>query len=672
MCLLAPSARPKDQTSGERKTKMRMRTRMKKTMRTMTRHLPSHRIFTPQRYQVFFSFLSSSRPTPVLTSEDLLVGRRLRKGFFHLINDASWKGGAEQDGLVIHFRDTISSLLDRAGHVVVRGLYQAIQDYRVASGRKVALVVTVSPSFLNPLLLKNHSFSDVTRRFMSDVGRSDWARHFTLVNVHPYLLSPTSNQVALKPDGATAISAASWMQELDLAYRRRALEINLKNLFGLCLVREAELKVDYDPTDLDWSGHLANQIWPKVHLLRLASALTGYASEALVPLDKAALVHCLQLVPFPDFEPAPSSPPAEGGKPVTLVEPITPSKLEVARRSCDSYERKLLGCVVNPDSMVVGFEDIRIAPQTVATLQNLITLPLLRPAWFSTGVLARHFISGVLLFGPPGTGKTLLAKAVAKESGSTVLEIKGSDIYNKYVGEGEKAVQALFRLARRLTPCVVFIDEVDVLFGARRNDSPSSGRREIINQFMLEWDGLTSANKGIMIMAATNRPFDLDDAVLRRLPRRILVDLPNKGDRHHILQLHLRGESLSADVCLATLADKTEGYSGSDLKNLCVSAAVAALQDLVRTELGAPPEDKTFDLKKLSPPGNGDTPRILNASHFATALSQVNASISDEMGSVLELRKWDKQFGDGAKARSKKLALGFGTAVPPTIPAASP
>lgn len=174
------------------------------------------------------------------------------------------------------------------------------------------------------------------------------------------------------------------------------------------------------------------------------------------------------------------------------------------------------------DDLETKFEDVCIKTTTIRTLQTLVSLPLLRPHYFTHGVLAKHSINGILLFGPPGTGKTLLARAVAKESGSSMLEIKGSDVYDKYVGEGEKNVQAIFSLARKLSPCVVFIDEVDAIFASRHTESAAS-RREIVNQFMMEWDGLTSQkNRGITIMAATNRPFDLDDAVLRRMPRRIL------------------------------------------------------------------------------------------------------------------------------------------------------
>jgi SpoVK/Ycf46/Vps4 family AAA+-type ATPase len=117
----------------------------------------------------------------------------------------------------------------------------------------------------------------------------------------------------------------------------------------------------------------------------------------------------------------------------------------------------------------------------------------------------------------------MLAKAIAKCSGAWFLNVSLSDIFDKYVGEGEKNVRAIFTLARKLGgPVVIFLDEVDAVFGTRRSDGSGSSRREVMNQFMSEWDGLSSKNDGIVVLGATNRPFDLDDAILRRMPRRIL------------------------------------------------------------------------------------------------------------------------------------------------------
>ncbi|CEP07700.1 hypothetical protein [Parasitella parasitica] len=287
-------------------------------------------------------------------------------------------------------------------------------------------------------------------------------------------------------------------------------------------------------------------------------------------------------------------------------------------RQCNDFERKLLTRVVDGN--------VRAPAQTINTLQSLISLPLLRPELFGKGILKKNFIPGVLLFGPPGTGKTMLAKAVAKDSGSRMLDIQASDVYEMYVGQGEKNVKAIFSLARKLSPCVIFIDEVDSLLNQRGSDQAARSHREIINQFMVEWDGLSSLNQGVIVMAATNRPFDLDDAVLR-------LDLPNEQDRAEILKILLKEED--HQVPIADLAKITRNYSGSDLKNLCVTAALKAVQEQAKT----------------------DKPQALTMEHFKEALKMVPASSSDEMESLVELKKWDAKYGDGKK--NKKTSIGF-------------
>ncbi|KAG2206699.1 hypothetical protein INT47_003641 [Mucor saturninus] len=307
--------------------------------------------------------------------------------------------------------------------------------------------------------------------------------------------------------------------------------------------------------------------------------------------------------------------------------------MNALKRSCNEYEKKLLGRMVDPSKVQGSFKDVRAPPLTIDSLQSLISLPLIRPDLFKKGILKKNFIPGVLLFGPPGTGKTMLAKAVAKDSGSRMLDIQASDVYDMYVGQGEKNVKAVFSLARKLSPCVVFIDEVDSLMNKRGSDYSSKSHREIINQFMVEWDGLSSNNQGVIVMAATNRPFDLDDAVLRRMPRRILVDLPNVEDRAEILNILLKDEE--HEISVEELAKKTEHYSGSDLKNVCVTAALTAVQQQVKTNMS----------------------QSLNMDHFNTALKMVPPSSSEEMDSLIEIRKWDAKFGDGKK--KKKSNIGF-------------
>lgn len=208
-------------------------------------------------------------------------------------------------------------------------------------------------------------------------------------------------------------------------------------------------------------------------------------------------------------------------------------------KDLNKHEKRLLHCIVDPKKIsAASFSDVHLPFKTIDAVRTVISLPLLFPEAFQGGILKDHVTSGALLFGPPGTGKTLLARAIAAESGARMIAIQPSDVNDMWVGEGEKLVKAVFSLARRLAPCVVFIDEVDSLFGARSARDSSGGSKahnQILTEFMQEMDGLSSASANrdarVVVVGATNRPFDLDDAILRRLPRRLLVDLPTEDDR---------------------------------------------------------------------------------------------------------------------------------------------
>lgn len=226
-----------------------------------------------------------------------------------------------------------------------------------------------------------------------------------------------------------------------------------------------------------------------------------------------------------------------------------------------------------------------------------------------------------------------------------------------YVGEGEKNIRAIFSLAKKLAPCVVFIDEADAILGSRGGPNSRSSHRELINQFLREWDGMTDFNAFIMV--ATNRPFDLDEASLRRLPRRLLVDLPAEADREEILKIHLKDEQLDPEVSLSKLASETPFYSGSDLKNLCVAAALAC----VREEMDAAaafnastpsdtPEEKKYQYAEK---------RTLASRHFKTATDEISASISEDMRSLSAIRKFDEKYGDRRGRRKKLSSYGFKT-----------
>jgi SpoVK/Ycf46/Vps4 family AAA+-type ATPase len=308
--------------------------------------------------------------------------------------------------------------------------------------------------------------------------------------------------------------------------------------------------------------------------------------------------------------------------------------------------------------MHTTFEDVHVEPAAVESLRTLTTLSLLRPDSFEYGILKSNKILGLLLYGPSGTGKTHLAKAVAKESSATMLEISGADVLQMYVGEGEKIVRAVFSLARKLDPCIIFFDEADAVFRARSDDEKGY-HRELLNQFLREWDSITGGGSGGgFMMVATNRPYDLDNAILRRLPSRILVDVPTAQDREAILRIHLKDEALAPDVDIKALSVSTPNYSGSDLKHLCVSAAYTCVREEVMSA--------NRNLSSLSVPRRlraklarkkYAAKRTLCARHFEKALAEVPSTI--DMASLGKIRGFQKKTPQPKKLGRGRHPLGF-------------
>ncbi|XP_062112925.1 uncharacterized protein LOC133824073 isoform X2 [Humulus lupulus] len=312
----------------------------------------------------------------------------------------------------------------------------------------------------------------------------------------------------------------------------------------------------------------------------------------------------------------------------------------------DEYETNFVSAVVPPGEIGVKFDDIGALEDVKKALQELVILPMKRPELFSQGNLLRP-CKGILLFGPPGTGKTLLAKALATEAGANFISITGSTLTSKWFGDAEKLTKALFSFASKLAPVIIFVDEVDSLLGARGGAFEHEATRRMRNEFMAAWDGLRSKDsQRILILGATNRPFDLDDAVIRRLPRRIYVDLPDAENRLKILRIFLSQENLEPGFEFDKLASATEGYSGSDLKNLCIAAAYRPVQELLEEE------------KKESKNGTAPNLRRLNLDDFIQSKAKVGPSVAYDATSMNELRKWNEQYGEGGSRQ--KSPFGFG------------
>lgn len=228
----------------------------------------------------------------------------------------------------------------------------------------------------------------------------------------------------------------------------------------------------------------------------------------------------------------------------------------------------------------VRYEDIGGLDEQIRELREVVELPLKEPQLFEE--LGIEPPKGVLLYGPPGTGKTLLAKAVATEANATFIAIVGSELVQKFIGEGARIVRELFQLARKKAPSIIFIDEIDAI-AAKRVDIGTSGEREVqrtLMQLLAEIDGFRPLDK-VKVIAATNRIDVLDPAILRpgRFDRKIEIPLPDERGRKEIFRIHTRRMKLSDDVDFDALAKMTEGFSGADIKAAVTEAGYFAIRE---------------------------------------------------------------------------------------------
>lgn len=228
----------------------------------------------------------------------------------------------------------------------------------------------------------------------------------------------------------------------------------------------------------------------------------------------------------------------------------------------------------------VSYDRIGGLDEQIEALREAVELPLTKPESFER--IGIEPPKGVLLFGPPGTGKTLLAKAVANHTEATFIHVVGSELVQKYIGEGARLVRDVFEMARKKAPSIIFIDELDAV-GAKRLNDAGSGDREVqrtLVQLLAEMDGFDSRGE-VRILGATNRPDILDPALLRpgRFDRLVYVSLPNREARTEILRIHAAGMSVADDVDFEHLAALTEDANGADLKAIVMEAGMSAVRE---------------------------------------------------------------------------------------------
>lgn len=288
--------------------------------------------------------------------------------------------------------------------------------------------------------------------------------------------------------------------------------------------------------------------------------------------------------------------------------------------------------VAKPESMKcpeVSYEDIGGLQEEVDKIREMVELPMKHPEVFERlGVGAPK---GVLLTGPPGTGKTLLAKAVASETDSQFYSIAGPEIMSKYYGESEKQLREIFEEAENSAPSIVFIDELDSI-APKRGEGKDQTEKRVVSQLLTALDGLQSRGK-VVVIAATNRPDDIDEALRRpgRFDREIKINPPNEYGRKEILQIHTRGMPLAEDVDLEKVADKTLGFTGADLEALSKEAALKSLRPYV-------PSLKQYDIKV---PTNVLEKMVVKMEHFENALKEVEPSAMREVLVNRPKTKWE-------------------------------
>lgn len=366
------------------------------------------------------------------------------------------------------------------------------------------------------------------------------------------------------------------------------------------LIQSLRTAVAAAPADVPLRLHLAQLLLeadrPDEAVSEVAVALQHAPGDAQA---RALMARAMGAPPAPPSPPSPPSPasspspsPAEPPRPRTgfdwkaaedqVGDAVPPRFAETPVRAdgqddpgdADAWDVEGPGTVRLAD--VGGMQDVkdRMDAAFLAPLRN----PELRKLY------GKSLRGGLLLYGPPGCGKTFIARAVAGELGAAFLSVSVNDVLDMWIGNSERNMHEVFETARRQAPCVVFLDELDAL-GAKRSRTAHGGMRNVVNQLLSELDGIDSAaNEGVFVLAATNVPWDVDNALRRpgRLDRTILVLPPDGPAREAILHYHLRDRPIE-NVDLGKLVKITEGLSGADLAHVCEAAAERALLDSVRT-----------------------------------------------------------------------------------------
>ncbi|GAT23374.1 hypothetical protein RIB2604_01705120 [Aspergillus luchuensis] len=309
----------------------------------------------------------------------------------------------------------------------------------------------------------------------------------------------------------------------------------------------------------------------------------------------------------------PQPPEPSRTEPMEVEEPSFSETVDAIRKSCNKFELGLSECIIDPETQKHTYDDIILEQNMKDHIRRLVHLSRTQIEDPSKTPPEQPRPTGVLIHGPPGTGKTHLAHAIVNESRAAMLRIKPADIVSDVEGNAEKTIHAAFTLAKKLSPCILFIDEVDALF-YRRSADDQSWRRRALAQFLQEMDALSRGEDTPFVLCATSRLTDLDEGFLQRFPNKVMTKPPGEEERLKILQTFLKESEVDPQVSLKALARQSAGLSGSELRSLCGQAALHSTSDTSSQSPGS-------EIKS-------STKSHLKAQHFAEALRDIRPSVS--------------------------------------------
>jgi transitional endoplasmic reticulum ATPase len=406
----------------------------------------------------------------------------------------------------------------------------------------------------------------------------------------------------LKPRGrVVVIGATNRPNAIDPALRRpgrfdREIEIGVPNKQGRLEILQIHTRGMPLAEDVD--------------LERIASVTHGFVGADLEALCKEAAMRALRrILPQIDFE--------KESIPAEILNKIVVTMNDFMEALKDVEPSAMREVLVEVPT--VKWEDIGGLADVKLELQEAVEWPLKYPEVFEH--LDAKPPKGILLYGPPGTGKTLLAKAVANESEANFISIKGPELLSKWVGESERAVREVFRKARQAAPSIIFFDEIDSIAPVRGGGYGDSHVTErVISQLLTEMDGLEEL-RGVVVIAATNRPDIIDPALLRpgRFDKLLYVPPPDLEARKEILKIHLRKKPLAEDVNIDEIAKRTEGYTGADLAAVCNTAVMLAVREHIMANKN--PEEAKKNVKDVK----------VCRRHFEEALKKVKPISQKEL-----------------------------------------